>query len=84
MKVQDLVQSRHEVFSVQEDATIYEVARYLRDQQVRSVGVLDSAGHLAGVVPQRTNVPLGCVFRKLCPEGWSWFGQKWPWMNACA
>ena|GEM_PF-108592 len=50
MKVQDLVQSRHEVFSVQEDATIYEVARYLRDQQVRSVGVLDSAGHLAGVV----------------------------------
>ena len=50
MKVMDLVQSRYEVFSVQEDAPINEVARYLRDHQVRSVGVLDSAGHLAGVV----------------------------------
>jgi CBS domain-containing protein len=50
MKVLDLVQSRYEVFSVQEDATIHEVARYLRDRQVRSVGVLDSAGHLTGVV----------------------------------
>ena len=50
MKVQDLVQSRHEVFSVPEDATIHEVARYLRDRQVRSVGVMDAAGQLAGVV----------------------------------
>src|ERR1700730_19262801 len=50
MKVQDLLQSRHEVFSVQEDATIHEVARFLRDHRVRSVGVLDAAGQLAGVV----------------------------------
>ena len=50
MKVVDLVQSRHDVFSVQEDDTIHEVARYLRDHQVRSVGVLDAAGRLAGVV----------------------------------
>ena len=50
MKVRDLVQSRRDVFSVQEDATIHEVARYLRDHQVRSVGVLDAAGQLAGVV----------------------------------
>ena len=50
MKVQDLLQSRHEVFSVPEDATIHEVARYLRDHQVRSVGVLNAAGELTGVV----------------------------------
>lgn len=50
MKVVDLVQSRREIFSVQEDATVHEVARYLRDHQVRSVGVLDAAGELAGVV----------------------------------
>jgi CBS domain-containing protein len=50
MKVQDLLQSRHEVYSVTEDATIHEVARYLRDHQVRSVGVLNAAGELTGVV----------------------------------
>src|SRR5713101_8133436 len=50
MKVLDLVQSRHEIFSIQEDATIHEAARYLRDHQVRSVGVMDAAGRLAGVV----------------------------------
>jgi predicted transcriptional regulator len=50
MKVLDLVQSRRDIFSVQEDATVYEVARYLREHQVRSVGVMDTAGQLAGVV----------------------------------
>jgi CBS domain-containing protein len=52
MKVLDLVKSRHEVFSVQEDATIHDAARYLRDHQVRAVGVLDAAGRLAGVISQ--------------------------------
>jgi CBS domain-containing protein len=52
MKVLDLVKSRHEIFSIQEDATIHDAARYLRDHQVRSVGVLDTAGRLAGVVSQ--------------------------------
>jgi CBS domain-containing protein len=52
MKVLDLVESRHEVFPIQEDATIHDAARYLRDHQVRSVGVLDAAGRLAGVISQ--------------------------------
>jgi CBS domain-containing protein len=52
MKVLDLVKSRHEIFSIQEDATIHDAARYLRDHQVRSVGVLDAAGRLAGVISQ--------------------------------
>jgi CBS domain-containing protein len=52
MRVADLISSRKEVYSVSESATVHEVARYLRDQEVRSVGVLDDAGKLTGVVSQ--------------------------------
>ena len=52
MRVLDLIQSRQEIFSVQEDATIHDAARYLRDRRVRSVGVLDAGGRLTGVVSQ--------------------------------
>ena len=52
MRVQDLVRSRHEIFSIRDDASVHETARYLRDHHVRSVGVLDATGGLAGVVSQ--------------------------------
>jgi len=52
MKVQDLVQSRKEVFSILEETTVHDAARYLRDHKVRSVGVLDAASRLTGVVSQ--------------------------------
>jgi CBS domain-containing protein len=52
MKVEDLIKSRIEVFSIAEDATVYDAARYLREKQVRSVGVLSRHGKLAGVVSQ--------------------------------
>jgi len=52
MKVEDLIHSRREVFSVTEEATVYDTARYLREKQVRSVGVLHPDGRLAGVVSQ--------------------------------
>jgi CBS domain-containing protein len=52
MKVLDLVQFRQEIFSIRDDTTVHETARYLRDHQVRSVGVLDGAGQLVGVVSQ--------------------------------
>ncbi|MGH9681677.1 MAG: CBS domain-containing protein, partial [Candidatus Acidiferrales bacterium] len=52
MRVLDLVQSRQEIFAVREDDTVHETARYLRDHRVRSVGVLNSAGRLAGAVSQ--------------------------------
>ena len=52
MKVADLIQSRSEVYSVTEDVTVYDAARYLREKQVRSVGVLAPGGKLAGVVSQ--------------------------------
>ena len=52
MKVEDLIQARTEVFTVTEDTTVHETARYLREKQVRSVGVITSDGKLAGVVSQ--------------------------------
>jgi CBS domain-containing protein len=52
MNVQDLVRSRKEVFSILEETTVHDAARYLRDHKVRSVGVLDASARLTGVVSQ--------------------------------
>lgn len=52
MKVADLIGSRKEVFSIRETLSVLEAARYLREKQVRSVGILDAAGKLVGVVSQ--------------------------------
>jgi CBS domain-containing protein len=52
MTVLDLIGSRAEVYSIREDVTVHEAARYLRDRQVRAVGVLDAKGTLTGVISQ--------------------------------
>ena len=52
MKVDDLIHSRTEVYSITEDVTVYDAARYLREKQVRAVGVLKPDGKLVGVVSQ--------------------------------
>jgi CBS domain-containing protein len=52
MKVLDLLQSRQDVYSIQEETTVHDAARYLRDHKVRSVGVLDGSARLVGVVSQ--------------------------------
>jgi len=52
MRVVDLIRSRQGVYSIGEETTVHDAARYLRDHQVRSVGVLDGAGRLAGVISQ--------------------------------
>jgi CBS domain-containing protein len=52
MTVLDLIGSRANVYSVRDDLTVHEAARYLRDRQVRSVGVLDASGALTGVISQ--------------------------------
>ena len=52
MRVQDLVRSRQGIFSVRDDASVHETARYLRDHHVRSVGVLGSGERLVGAVSQ--------------------------------
>lgn len=50
MKVADLIASRREIFSIVEDTTVHDTARYLRERQVRAVGVCDAKGALVGVV----------------------------------
>jgi CBS domain-containing protein len=52
MKVADLIHSRKEVFFVTDDTTVHDAARYLREKQVRGVGVCDRQGKLVGVVSQ--------------------------------
>jgi CBS domain-containing protein len=52
MNVTDLIASRTEVFSLPDTATGHDVARFLREKQVRSAGVLDAQGKLVGVVSQ--------------------------------
>ena len=52
MRVVDLIQSRQQVYSIQVETTVHDAARYLRDHRVRSVGVLDASGNLAGVISQ--------------------------------
>jgi CBS domain-containing protein len=50
VRVVDSIRSRHDVYSIGEEATVHDAARYLRDHRVRSVGVLDTAGKMAGVI----------------------------------
>jgi len=52
MNVHDLIRSRDQVFSIHQDITVHETARYLRDHHLRAVGVLDGAGKLVGAISQ--------------------------------
>jgi len=52
MKVADLIGSRKEVFSILETKSVLDAAKYLREKQVRSAGVVDATGKLVGVVSQ--------------------------------
>src|SRR5438552_3187024 len=44
------VERRMEVFSITEETSVHQAAQYLREKQVRSVGVTDASGKLAGVI----------------------------------
>lgn len=52
MNVADIIGKRVQVFAISEETTVHEAARYLRERQVRAVGVLDGARKLVGVVSQ--------------------------------
>jgi CBS domain-containing protein len=66
MKVADLIGSRKQVYSITEETTVDAAARYLRERQVRSVGVLDDAGRLAGVVSQ-SDISSKVAAENKCP-----------------
>lgn len=50
MKVAELIGPRKQVYALGEDTTVHDAARYLRDKEVRSVGVVNSTGALVGVI----------------------------------
>ena len=52
MTVGDLIESRKEFYTIAEDVTVHEAARYLRERQIRCVGVCGPDGRLLGVVSQ--------------------------------
>src|SRR6266853_1358306 len=52
MRIADLISTRREVYSIPEDTTVHDAARYLRQHEVRAVGVCDKHGVLQGVVSQ--------------------------------
>ena len=52
MRVSDLIGSRKEVYFITEETSVMQAAQYLREKQVRSVGVVDGAGKLTGVISQ--------------------------------
>jgi CBS domain-containing protein len=52
LKVSDLIGSRKEIFSITEETSVHQAAQYLREKQVRSVGVMNASGKLTGVISQ--------------------------------
>jgi len=52
MTVGDLIESRKVYYCITDGFTVHEAARYLREKQIRSVGVCDSKGKVVGVVSQ--------------------------------
>lgn len=69
MKVADLIGSRKEVFSIPESKSVLDAAKYLREKQVRSVGVVDATGKLIGVVSQ-SDISDKVAAENKCPA-WS-------------
>jgi len=69
MKVADLIGSRKEVFSILESKSVLDAAKYLREKQVRSAGVVDSNGKLIGVVSQ-SDISDKVAAENKCPA-WS-------------
>lgn len=52
MTVRDLIKTRQGTFAVAEDMTVHEAACYLRENQLRAVGVLNATGKLVGALSQ--------------------------------
>jgi len=52
MKVAELISGRKSIYSITAETTVHDAARYLRERQVRAVGVLDGTGKLVGVISQ--------------------------------
>lgn len=51
-RVSELLGNRTDIYSLQEDMTVHEAARYLRERGVRATAVCNKAGKVVGVVSQ--------------------------------
>jgi CBS domain-containing protein len=67
MTVSTLIESRREVFSIAEDTTVHEAARYLREKQVRAVAVCNGQGKVVGVVSQ-SDISDKVAAENRCPD----------------
>jgi CBS domain-containing protein len=67
MKVADLIGSRKEVFAITDASSVLDAAKYLREKQVRSAGVVDATGKLVGVVSQ-SDVSDKVAAENKCPS----------------
>ena len=52
MKVSELIASRTEIYSLQENVTVLDAARFLREKRTRAVGIVNAQGKLVGVISQ--------------------------------
>ncbi|HSF22771.1 MAG TPA: CBS domain-containing protein, partial [Blastocatellia bacterium] len=50
--VQDIIKNRKEVYSISNQTTVAEAARYLKDRGIRAAGVRNVSGKIVGVVSQ--------------------------------
>lgn len=52
MKVSELIASRTEVYTLHENTTVLDAARYLREKRTRAVGIVNAQSKVVGVISQ--------------------------------
>jgi CBS domain-containing protein len=52
VNVSDVIKTRQQVFAVSDQMTVHDAAKYLREHQLRAVGVLEDGGNLVGALSQ--------------------------------
>lgn len=52
MKVSEIIASRTEVYTLAENTTVLDAARYLREKRTRAVGIVNAQGKVVGVISQ--------------------------------
>jgi CBS domain-containing protein len=50
--VRDVISNRKEIYSISNQATVAEAARYLKDRHIRAAGVCNLSGKVIGVISQ--------------------------------
>ena len=51
-RVHDIINNRKQIYSISNQATVAEAARYLKERGIRAAGVYNLAGKIVGVVSQ--------------------------------